>query len=517
MFYKQTVENIKVVILSLDGGILDLNRLRFNYLKKICKIHNYDITKEDFEKSLGNMQTMYNSFPITKDIVPDDLNELIERDLYEYAKLKPNSLIKEGTEEILQFFKQKNIKIAVISSHKIKRAIQYLQLTRLYNYIDFIIGGDSNNPPLPDPYLLTTVLEQLNITPEDALVVANYPNLLYAANRKLMNVIYLTDLCPITNSITSRAFRVAKNNLEVINIFLFARYDSMEMYSPLLGMSSDMSVETLEQTYYKLLEEYQNDPQLIDLVRDTYHYFLGEILNKKSVSINPSLFEDENSDNYKKESNSLEEDKPNFDKQEELIKHFEFTDESNDDYQSESVKKSASSKSIIGGNPERVNELMDIINGTSVSKTDTGEKDSSSIETIIDEDDETVSFTTKIINFLYILALVSIGSFSGMIVFVAFEDFICGPGIIASIIKNIIDFYINIVLSIYIFIFNELHSFLNFIPNYNSLISGNSFLSPLAIKLILFIIFNLIIVYIVKFGFILFKEGKDDNDSSTED
>lgn len=74
----------------------------------------------------------------------------------------------------------------------------------------------------------------------------------------------------------------------------------MEMYSPLLGMSSDMSVETLEQTYYKLLEEYKNDPQLIDLVRDTYHYFLGEILNKKSVTINPLLFEDEDTDNYKK-------------------------------------------------------------------------------------------------------------------------------------------------------------------------------------------------------------------------
>ena len=514
MFYKQTVDNIKVVILSLDGGILDLNRLRFNYFKKICKIHNYDITKEDFENSLGNMQTMYNSFPITKDVVPDDLNELIERDLFEYAKLKPNSLIKEGTEEILQFFKQKNIKIAVISTHKIKRAIQYLQLTRLYNYIDFIIGGDSNNPPLPDPYLLTTVLEQLNVAPEDALVVANYPNLLYAANRKLMNVIYLTDLCPITNSITSRAFRVAKNNLEVINIYLFARYDSMEMYSPLLGMSSDMSVETLEQTYYKLLEEYQNDPQLVDLVRDTYHYFLGEILNKKSVSINPLLFEDENSDNYKKEDSSLEEDKTNFDKQEDLIKHFEFTDESNDDHQSESITKSADSKSIIGGNPERVNELMDIINGTSTPNED---NDSSPTETITTEDEEDITLTTKIINFFYTLALVSIGSFSGMIVFVAFEDFIYGPGIIASVIKNIIDFYINIVLSIYIFIFNELHSFLNFIPSYNNLVSGNGFLSPLAIKLILFIVFNLIIVYIVKFGFILFKEGKDDNDSSTKD
>lgn len=183
MFYKQTVNDIKVVILSLDGGLLDLNRLRFNYFKKICKIHNHDLKKEEFEKSLGNMHTMYNNFPISKDIIPDDLNELIERDLFEYAKLKPNSLIKEGTEEILQFFKQKNIKIAVISTHKIKRAIQYLQLTRLYNYIDFIIGGDSNNPPLPDSCLLSIILEQLNVAPRNALVVANYPNLLYATNQ----------------------------------------------------------------------------------------------------------------------------------------------------------------------------------------------------------------------------------------------------------------------------------------------------------------------------------------------
>lgn len=158
---------------------------------------------------------------------------------------------------------------------------------------------------------------------------------------------------------------------------------------------------------------------------------------------------------------------------------------------------------------------MDIINGTSVSKKyNENDNNLPLAETIIK--DEKITFTTKLINFLYTLAIVSIVTFSGMIVYVAFEDFICGPGIIASIIKNIIDFYINTILSIYIFIINGLHNLLNFIPSYNSLISGNNFLSPLAIKLILFIIFNLVIVYIIKFGSILLKEGMVDNDYSTE-
>ena len=81
---------------------------------------------------------MYNDFPISKDINPDDINKLIERDLYEYAKLEPETIKKEGTDELLQFFKQKEIKIAVVSTHKTKRAIQYLQLTRLYDKVDFV-------------------------------------------------------------------------------------------------------------------------------------------------------------------------------------------------------------------------------------------------------------------------------------------------------------------------------------------------------------------------------------------
>ena len=116
-------------------------------------------------------------------------------------------------------------------------------------------------------------MEQLGVASNNALVIANYPNLLYAANRKFMNVIYLNDLCPATNSIISSAFKIAKNNLDVINIMLFARYDTMEMYSPLLGMSSDMPLPALKQTYKRLLKEYENDEQLIDLVNNTYQIF----------------------------------------------------------------------------------------------------------------------------------------------------------------------------------------------------------------------------------------------------
>lgn len=502
MFYKQSIDDIKLVILSLDGGLLDLNRLRFNYLKKICKSHNIPITKEEFEKSLGNMETMYINLPIANDIVPDDLNKLIEHDLYEYAKLKPDSLIKEGTADLLQFFKQKNIKIAVISTHKIKRAIQYLQLTRLYNHIDFIIGGDNNNLPLPDPSVLTITLEQLGVAPNNALVIANYPSLLYAANRKFMNVIYLNDLCQATNSIISNAFKIAKNNLDVINIMLFARYDTMDMYSPLLGMSSDMPLPALKQTYKRLLKEYENDEQLLDLVNNTYQYFSNEILKKDSLKMSSSNFDEDDKDTKKidisadkKTTSKTISDEA---KSEELVDHFEFNDV---------PEKKVHKKTAIKDNPEHINELMDIINGHPKPPVET-ETDNNEIKAVKQEK----RFVDYFLHFLYILTVVALVSFIGLLIFVAFQDFINGPSIIASVIKKIIDIYVNIVLSIYTFIFNGLHPIFNFIPDYNHLIMGNDFLSSLAIKLILFIIFNLIVVYIFKFGLSLLNEAGDEDE-----
>ena len=37
MFYRQSVDHIKLVILTQDGGLLDLNRLRYNYFHRTCE------------------------------------------------------------------------------------------------------------------------------------------------------------------------------------------------------------------------------------------------------------------------------------------------------------------------------------------------------------------------------------------------------------------------------------------------------------------------------------------------
>ncbi|MDD8049543.1 MAG: HAD hydrolase-like protein [Thomasclavelia sp.] len=272
MFYRQNLNDIKLVILSLDGGLLDLNHFRFNYYNRICKSYGKSITREEFVSHLGNYQTMYDNSPIKEEMNNLKLNHVIERDLYEYAKLKQN-FKKPGVEELLQFFKQKNIKIAIVSTNKTKRAMQYLQLSGIYKYADFIIGGDAKLPPIPDPSVLTTISEAFQVKPENTLVIANFYNMVLAANKALMNIIFVEDMQEPNQKIMDSVFKCAKNNLEVINVILFSKYDTADMFSPILGMSSSMSEDQLNSVYLNLKERYADDPQLLEVVDNTYKSF----------------------------------------------------------------------------------------------------------------------------------------------------------------------------------------------------------------------------------------------------
>ena len=393
MFYSQTCENIQLIVFTLDGGLLDINRLRYNYYRSTCETYHKNASREEFSKMLGNMNTMYDH-SLLEDIIPaKEFNKAVEKDLFEYIKLKP-SIKREGVDELIQYCKQKNMKIAVYTTHKTKRAIQYLQLTGLYEKIDFLIGGDSRLKPLPHCQMLEVTCQQMDIEPSHTMIVANFESMVEAANKLLANVIYMPDLSPATEKIKASVYKVTKNPLEIMNMFLFSKYDSVEMFSPILGMNANMDLDTLTQTRDKLLEKYKDDEQLIGLVNKTYDYF-NEILLKQflieELEKNEKKhfsFDDEDSTLKGKQNIEMFEEENN---QEEMIKEeaeVPFLDEKKDLFQEQSVLKNTTSI-----DPKRINELMDIINGNAEAEEnveteekveEVKEKDKSKMDTFMD-------------------------------------------------------------------------------------------------------------------------------------
>ena len=54
MYYKQSTKQVKLVILSFDDVMFDLTRLRYNYYRRLCKLYNVSLNKEDFFNNQGS-------------------------------------------------------------------------------------------------------------------------------------------------------------------------------------------------------------------------------------------------------------------------------------------------------------------------------------------------------------------------------------------------------------------------------------------------------------------------------
>ena len=503
MFYSQTCENIQLIVFTLDGGLLDINRLRYNYYRSTCETYHKNASREEFSKMLGNMNTMYDH-SLLEDIIPaKEFNKAVEKDLFEYIKLKPN-IKREGVDELIQYCKQKNMKIAVYTTHKTKRAIQYLQLTGLYEKIDFLIGGDSHLKPLPHCQMLEVTCQQMDIEPSHTMIVANFESMVEAANKLLANVIYMPDLSPATEKIKASVYKVTKNPLEIMNMFLFSKYDSVEMFSPILGMNANMDLDTLTQTRDKLLEKYKDDEQLIGLVNKTYDYF-NEILLKQflieELEKNEKKhfsFDDEDSTLKGKQNIEMFEEENN---QEEMIKEeaeVPFLDEKKDLFQEQSVLKNTTSI-----DPKRINELMDIINGNAEAEenVETEEK----VEEVKEKDKSKMdTFMDGVYNLLISIILV----FAFLIFRIILQEFIISIPSLNSMAITLEKGYLKILEVLFGFVFNSLHMLFKIVPTYKVFVYQNSLLSPMAVLCLFSIILIFIIISMIK-GMINLIKNKD--------
>ena len=503
MFYSQTCENIQLIVFTLDGGLLDINRLRYNYYRSTCETYHKNASREEFSKMLGNMNTMYDHSLLENIIPAKEFNKAVEKDLFEYIKLKP-SIKREGVDELIQYCKQKNMKIAVYTTHKTKRAIQYLQLTGLYEKIDFLIGGDSHLKPLPHCQMLEVTCQQMDIEPSHTMIVANFESMVEAANKLLANVIYMPDLSPATEKIKASVYKVTKNPLEIMNMFLFSKYDSVEMFSPILGMNANMDLDTLTQTRDKLLEKYKDDEQLIGLVNKTYDYF-NEILLKQflieELEKNEKKhfsFDDEDITLKGKQNIEMFEEENN---QEEMIKEeaeVPFLDEKKDLFQEQSVLKNTTSI-----DPKRINELMDIINGNAEAEenVETEEK----VEEVKEKDKSKMdTFMDGVYNLLISIILV----FAFLIFRIILQEFIISIPSLNSMAITLEKGYLKILEVLFGFVFNSLHMLFKIVPTYKVFVYQNSLLSPMAVLCLFSIILIFIIISMIK-GMINLIKNKD--------
>ncbi|MEG0548159.1 MAG: HAD hydrolase-like protein [Coprobacillus sp.] len=465
-----------------------------------------DLSKQEFYSHLSNMYDMYKDLPLSKQVDTGPLNAKIERELFQYLKFK-DIKVKEGFDELLEWFIQKEIKIAIMSTHRTKDAVEYLQMARIYNKVDYVIGSDTMSLPLPSTQMLSNINDFFQVKNEEVLVLSSFMALNEAANKLHMNIIYCQDLVKAGKYEQKTSYKTVSNLFEVLNTLLFDRYNEVEMYAPLLGMNNHMDKQELDSVRDKLLDSYENDPQLINIVDQTYQYHVSQLNQeipkptpKPRVQEKPRFFFNDDT-TYQKEELEIEQTKPE-------VQEVSISEETHDIHTAPLHKN----------DEDTLISLLSQINKQKPQETITPVvTDFEEIKDIViashqdDEEEQTPSlFMTCIVNILYTLAVSLLILFAGLIVYIAFiHQFQTGNGIF-GIISGIFNVYYSFIEYIFRFILDGLNSFISFIPSYPNYLNANAIFSSEGVKLFNIFIFHFFIISFVKIIIYVLRRGSKD-------
>lgn len=149
--------NNVVFIFDFDGVVVDSVSLLYNTYFDFLNEFGIKGNKEECKLLNGPKLSAIVSFLKNKYHLQKEEKELLE--IYQnkissiYNNIKPN----EGIENILEWLKNKNIKIDLASSSKKEEILSVLKRYDLEQYFDFIITGDDIKEAKPSPEIYNAV------------------------------------------------------------------------------------------------------------------------------------------------------------------------------------------------------------------------------------------------------------------------------------------------------------------------------------------------------------------------
>ena len=181
---------IKAIVWDLDGTIIHF-KINSTKARKIAisilKSHGIEKKHLSIKNSiLDSINTSKYIFE-KKGYSSNEINEIIKEVDKEVSNIEYEAAINatkiQGIEEVLIFAKRNNIKQAIFTFNKNEHAVLSLKKVNLLKYFDVIIGRDNVNNPKPHPDHLLDICDNLDVNPNEILVIGdNYRDIEAAIN-----------------------------------------------------------------------------------------------------------------------------------------------------------------------------------------------------------------------------------------------------------------------------------------------------------------------------------------------
>lgn len=208
---------IELVIFDMDGLMFNTEPIGAKCFKYAAREFGY-IVDDEFQMGLIGMNVHDHVLKVKAKFGNDypvfEVRALAKKMRMEYF-YKHGLPIKPGLKELIGYLKEKDIKIAIASSSSIDLINEYLDLAKIVDVFDFVIGGDSVVHGKPDPELFLKVLMHFNIENDRAIVLEDSTNGILASYKAKIPVICVPDLVVNGPEILALTYKTVPSLFEV--------------------------------------------------------------------------------------------------------------------------------------------------------------------------------------------------------------------------------------------------------------------------------------------------------------
>jgi len=207
---KNLQERIKLVIFDLDGTLVDA-------YEAITQSVNFTLKKLDYEEAPAKRirwavgwgdRKLLGAF-----IKGQDLNSalVIYRGHHRIA-LKKYSKLLPGAKELLEYLKQRDIKIAIASNRPTEFTNIILRRLGLRKYFDYVLCADKLPKGKPHPEILLRIMKKLKIKPEQVVYVGDMTiDVETARNAGIRSIAMLGGSSNLTEIKKAKPFKILKS------------------------------------------------------------------------------------------------------------------------------------------------------------------------------------------------------------------------------------------------------------------------------------------------------------------